>query len=668
MNSIAEATKSTINTIKIRALLSKALSSDPKPTPGYLFPEIASGSSSSNSGNNTYANNNNNNHNSSNTSAGTALSSTYDDSVHVILKALKILRQLAQSGSVEIRMQMARLAKQPLANLVGFRGEWDPIHGDQWNHSVRQAAEDLVEYLHAHPVQEHELVAAATMTRKERLVEEEGEVAGMQKVVSNEFDDDDDEDAGEFLSVRESELLKSSTQGLPGFGNPEFEESSSDDEGDRVGQRQRRGQRHGKSSGRSGQRRRLPREQRTPPPEPPLPGFGSDSLQGSHGTRSNAGHPPSLMDRLVDRLQELAAPAPPTAMALNAAKRQQERRRQKLFVGEYSMADEQPPISTRGGGGEGEERFGSESLLAPLSPSSTTAPISTSSMASSSLKAAPATGPVSIMGTNPFRRFPRQPGLILGGWAEPGEGVSQTQKWNRTLRAGAGVRRVEETSRHPVSLQVYSLAQNVQTGFVRTSPGVLSAHHNDSSNIIENNNDDKSKMKPVPGLEQETQPELSEDDDDDNSDLESDFVLWGTAKTVCDIVLEAIKVEQSSGEQGATGSQALAMPSVPVVTGLLRDLNDWIEHEDWDRRLKYLYLLDTLLAHHQIRKEILICPSISMLMTTLDGPKCVGASQRSVSRFSAYLSRYLKLQESHYRQYQQAFSSPQNAHDLLVDV
>lgn len=41
MNQLAESTRATINSLKAHALLSKALSNDPKPTPGYLFPEIA---------------------------------------------------------------------------------------------------------------------------------------------------------------------------------------------------------------------------------------------------------------------------------------------------------------------------------------------------------------------------------------------------------------------------------------------------------------------------------------------------------------------------------------------------------------------------------------------------------------------------------------------------
>lgn len=41
MNQLAESTRATINSLKAHALLSKALANDPKPTPGYLFPEIA---------------------------------------------------------------------------------------------------------------------------------------------------------------------------------------------------------------------------------------------------------------------------------------------------------------------------------------------------------------------------------------------------------------------------------------------------------------------------------------------------------------------------------------------------------------------------------------------------------------------------------------------------
>ena len=42
MNHLAESTRATINSLKAHRILSRALVNDPKPTPGYLFPEIAS--------------------------------------------------------------------------------------------------------------------------------------------------------------------------------------------------------------------------------------------------------------------------------------------------------------------------------------------------------------------------------------------------------------------------------------------------------------------------------------------------------------------------------------------------------------------------------------------------------------------------------------------------
>lgn len=68
-------------------------------------------------------------------------SSAYASSPHVILKALKILRQLAQSGSVEFRIQLARGGKGPLSEVVGYRGAWDEIHGDRLNEDIRTIAE-----------------------------------------------------------------------------------------------------------------------------------------------------------------------------------------------------------------------------------------------------------------------------------------------------------------------------------------------------------------------------------------------------------------------------------------------------------------------------------------------------------------------------------------------
>ncbi|KAG0234483.1 hypothetical protein BGW42_006564 [Actinomortierella wolfii] len=579
MNSIAEATKSTINTIKIRALLSKALNSDPNPTPGYLFPKIASASktpggsdvilaqllkiitpSKSQRSNNTstsvvveseyhgHQSNTTNN----NASVGTALSSAYGDSVHVILKAIKILRQLAQTGSVEIRMQMARQAKQPLANLVGFRGEWDPIHGDQFNINIRQAAEDLIEYLHAHPVTEHEMLAQSK--------EHGGELE----------DDESDEDTGSgMLSVKESEMLKNSSQGLPGFGNPEFEDSSSDDEvdkADRVGRRHRTSASAATSSSRHGRRGKKGRRDHDSPPEPPLPGYGSDSLHGMGQGGQRRDESKSLMDRLVDRLQELTAPPPP--MAMHAAKRQQERRRQKLFVGEYSMADgtfDMVASIPKGTSASGMSSSGD--LGDPLASSS------------ASLAKGPTGSTVSIMGTNPFRRFPRMPGQILGGWAEPGEDISHTQKWNRTFRPHA----ITE-ARHPVSQQVYQLAQSLQMGFIRTS---LLAGMRSSNDLDADDGNDGATLSKATN---------EKDLEEENDDLESDFVLWGTAKSICDVVIKGIAdYRQGDGEASKTtapsSSTGLRTLQVPVITGLLRDMTDWIEQEDWDRRLMVLNVL-----------------------------------------------------------------------------
>ena len=59
----------------------------------------------------------------------------------MLLKALKILRQLAQSGSAEFRSSLARRGKSVLAEAVTYRGQWDEIHGDRLNENIRTAAE-----------------------------------------------------------------------------------------------------------------------------------------------------------------------------------------------------------------------------------------------------------------------------------------------------------------------------------------------------------------------------------------------------------------------------------------------------------------------------------------------------------------------------------------------
>lgn len=185
MINITETTKSTIGIIQAHALLAKALSNDTKPTPGYLFPEIARNETAKprtvfvavvEAGvkhsvfffltlvafdspllelTNTPAtcfvvlaqllktisptNYKPNLRNTSSTSASS--SHSYSSSAHVLLKAVKILRQLAQSGSIEFRQSLARQGKGLLAELVGYRGSWDEVHGDRFNNDVRTVTE-----------------------------------------------------------------------------------------------------------------------------------------------------------------------------------------------------------------------------------------------------------------------------------------------------------------------------------------------------------------------------------------------------------------------------------------------------------------------------------------------------------------------------------------------
>ncbi|KAG0216380.1 hypothetical protein BGX28_002850 [Mortierella sp. GBA30] len=241
MNQFTQTTKATINTIKTHALLSKALSNDTKPTPGYLFPEIAllaqllkvitpSGYRTSSS-----------THSQSivGSSAGGAgslgaTSSAYTSSPHVLLKALKILRQLAQSGSLEFRTLLAQRGKGLLVEMVGYKGPLDEIHGDRFNEDVRTVAQDLIEYMHANPVQEH-----------------------------------DEFDSTQSLPDNEAAVLKISTQGLGGFGNPDYE--SSDSEGSGMQSNARR----------SSQAKKPPKAERA---TPPLPGFGNPAFEKDIGT------------------------------------------------------------------------------------------------------------------------------------------------------------------------------------------------------------------------------------------------------------------------------------------------------------------------------------------------------------------------------------------------
>ncbi|KAG0046503.1 AP-4 complex accessory subunit Tepsin [Gryganskiella cystojenkinii] len=476
-----ETTKSTINSIRTHALLSKALTNDSKPTPGYLFPEIARLTQTPGTSSAVLAQllkvitpNGYNNATTGASSSGTSGSSAsnYVFSPHVLLKALKILRQLAQSGSVEFRSSLARRGKGLVAEAVTYRGSWDEIHGDRLNDNIRTAAEDLIEYMHANPVQEPE-----------------------------------EEPRSESFTPQESAVLKSATQGLQGFGNPEYEDSDSDDS-DSMGSR-------------TGRRKKKP-SIRAPPP---LPGFGNPAFEDD-STPSE----PTLMTRLVDRLQEMTAPPPP--MAMQAAYRQQEQRRQKLFVGEYSMRDD----STMDG-----------------------------------LKRPPKEGSITIMGTNPFRRTTRTIGMAAGGWSDkktdnvsrPDEAVSRMFP---LYRSGTGTIRF----RNSTSESVYHLAQNLQTNVVR------SKLDRDSSSTRPGSGSTASLWDP---------PMASSGESKDRHP----FAIWGTSKDLCQIILDGLEQEKSTViDQGSTSAEkkpSSATPSVSVMTGLLRDLTEWIEYEDWERRL-----------------------------------------------------------------------------------
>ncbi|KAF9586168.1 hypothetical protein BGW38_009065 [Lunasporangiospora selenospora] len=243
MNQITETTKATISSIKTHALLSKALLNDAKPTPGYLFPEIAKLTQSPATSaivlsqllktitptgyvaSSTFGN-------VQSTRAGSATSTSYSASVHVLLKALKILRQLTQVGSVDFRVALARQGKSLLAEMVGYRGPWDDIHGDRYNQDVRAAAEELIEYMHANPVQENEKYDMAySLTAKEAEVLQSS-TQDLQGFGNPEYDDDSDSPIeGNLSSKNKSRMQKpkqvQATPPLPGFGNPAFETDSS---------------------------------------------------------------------------------------------------------------------------------------------------------------------------------------------------------------------------------------------------------------------------------------------------------------------------------------------------------------------------------------------------------------------------------------------------------
>ncbi|KAF9118018.1 hypothetical protein BGW39_001568 [Mortierella sp. 14UC] len=572
MNKLAESTRATINSLKAHAILSKALANDPKPTPGYLFPEIARLTQSSgtctavlsqllkvitatgysaptSTTSSTFIGQSNSAV--PGTGAGTtpgqsSSSSSYASSSLVILKALKILRQLAQSGSVEFRIQLARQGKGPLSEVVGYRGSWDEIHGDRLNEDIRTIAEDLIEYMHSNPVQDHEILEAR------------------QK-----------------LTVREAAVMQNNTQGLPGYGNPEHEDSDSDEDVQRSESVLQE-----KSTTAKAKPRRKSEKKREDATSPPLPGFGNPEFE-----QQNPKSEPTLMGRLFDRIQDLTAPPPP--MAMRAAYRQQEQRRQKLFVGEYSMHH------------PGHQHHSNNSRNSKDNG-----------------------GGIVMMGTNPFRRTQRVQGVAGGKWDDgatmaiaAGTGVGVGHELYATNRIFS-VPRVDHTQfRNTTSAMVYSLAQHVQTNNIRTQQQLP------ASSIAGGDNDHL-------------------------------LAVWGVAGEVCAVVVEGIRqetlisVEEPQGfnandEEGAESASAQTAVVVPVITGILRDMVDWIEQEAWERRLRYLFVLDALLAHDTIRPEVTSCSALPVIVQTLTGPHCQSASQGSVQALSRHLVEYIDQELRH---------------------
>ncbi|KAF9897237.1 hypothetical protein BX616_005942, partial [Lobosporangium transversale] len=416
---------------------------------------------------------------------------TYSSSPHVLLKALKILRQLAQSGSAEFRTNLARRGKGLLAEIVGYRGQWDEIHGDRFNEDIRNVAE---------------------------------------------HDDSDSEKDALRPSIPKKKSKKKDEKPmppLPGFGNPEFENDDVNSE-------------------------------------------------------------PTLMKRLVEKLQDMTAPPPP--MAMRAAFREQEQRRQKLFVGEYSMRDE-----THGGIHNN--------------------PNYTSSKAKE--------GAVALIGTNPFKRTVRVQGMAAGGWNEissskDGSGIRASlldmtaSHVFPVARSGTG----SVQFRNETAGLVYERAQHVQTELVRSK-----LQQSLLSDLLTEDKSNKSSTQDLI----DTTFSVPNSTPAQQTEIDISFVFWGIAKDICDVVVAALEQEKSSSlvdQSEDLNALNATNQGTPVMTGLLRDMIDWIEHENWERRL--------------IEPELMGCSSLPVLSKTLMGPMCLEAAQPSVQELSSHLAKYIK--------------------------
>ncbi|KAF9347504.1 cell cycle checkpoint control protein rad9a [Mortierella sp. NVP85] len=307
------------------------------------------------------------------------------------------------------------------------------------------------------------------------------------------------------------------------------------------------------------------------------------------------------MTRLVDRLQEMTAPPPP--MAMRTAYRQQEQRRQKLFVGEYSMREG----NSHGGG----SRDG---------------------------------GKITIMGTNPFRRSPRTQGSVAGGWGEkkvndmsrsgarsPGPDLATTSRTFPLARTSSRT----ISFRNGTSEAIYGLAPHIQTSVVRST---LQARLFQESVVGEQ------ATASYGDLLGGALPSLSTKESR-IAEIGQDLLFWGTAKDICDVVSETLRQDKKSNPLVDPFEETIALtPSQgsSTLTGLVRDMIDWIEQEDWERRLRYLFVLDALLTYPGIASEFLNCSALPVLLETLTGPLCEQATQRSVRELSKHLAHHIK--------------------------
>ncbi|KAF9586167.1 GTPase-activating protein S23 [Lunasporangiospora selenospora] len=259
---------------------------------------------------------------------------------------------------------------------------------------------------------------------------------------------------------------------------------------------------------------------------------------------------------------------------MREAYRRQEQRRHKLFVGEYSMGE----------AGRSNQK-----------------------------------NSMTNVGTNPFRRTARAQGVAAGGWAGRGDVLPEDADPFITSRVfplqqarASGAQPYRSTA----SETVYALAQYIQTDLVRSKFCKSSLDAKTTSG---------SASLMVDGVS--TNSDLGQEETDD---FRTSFPIWGTAQDICDVVLYGISSDKSSGKGNSTTEIGPESSATPVITGLLRDLNEWIDNENWERRLlsqrtRSLYMepsmpdkednrsSDTMLSNIMLLDiDVAIIPSVSI--------------------------------------------------------